>query len=196
MAPKVVRFVSREDRLTRSAAEAMREQFLLFPASALSPATREEVLNALARLALPDTEQQVWPGGFAMWSRVQMAAVWDAVRALPPQDRPHLVRHALDLVLLNLRHDTGEVMLKRAEFAAAMGCGPEHVSRVMATLERMGVIRRERRATEGVRGRGNVVYFINPHVAWNGSLSIRREEAAASSPPLLALVHNSAKSSK
>jgi hypothetical protein len=32
------------------------------------------------------------------------------------------------------------------------------------------------------------VYFINPQVAWNGSLDIRKAEAAKSPTPLLRLV--------
>ena len=39
----------------------------------------------------------------------------------------------------------------------------------MGTLERMGVIRRERRKVAGMQGRGMAVYSINPHVGWNGS---------------------------
>jgi hypothetical protein len=33
-----------------------------------------------------------------------------------------------------------------------------------------------------------VVYFINPHVAWNGSLELRKEEAAEMRQPSLKLV--------
>jgi len=48
----------------------------------------------------------------------------------------------------------------------------------------MGVIRRERRKIEGVRGPGMAVYFINPHVAWNGSLDVRKTQAAETQPPM------------
>jgi hypothetical protein len=58
----------------------------------------------------------------------------------------------------------------------------------MGTLEQMGVIRRERRRVEGMQGRGMAVYFINPYVAWNGSLEIRKEEAAQVIQPSLRLV--------
>jgi hypothetical protein len=54
----------------------------------------------------------------------------------------------------------------------------------MGTLEKMGVIRRERRKIEGMRGPGVAAYFINPHVAWNGSLDIRKERANATRPPM------------
>ena len=123
-----------------------------------------------------------------MLSRTQTAAIWDAIRALSPDDRPNQVRHAFDLVLLNLRQDTGEVMLTRDQLAERIGCARENVSRIMGTLERMDVIRRERRRIEGVQGRGVAVYFINPHVAWNGSLDARKAEAAEAKPPLLTLM--------
>ena len=58
----------------------------------------------------------------------------------------------------------------------------------MGTLERMGVIRRERRRVEGMQGRGMAVYFINPHVAWNGSLDVRRAEAKDTKAPTLTLM--------
>lgn len=123
-----------------------------------------------------------------MLSRVQGAAIWDAIRKLPAALRPHQVRHAFDLVLLNLRQDTGEVMLTRDQIAEQIGCSPANVSRIMGTLESMDIIRRERRQIEGVRGRGMAVYFINPHVAWNGSLEIRKREADEAKPPLLTLM--------
>ncbi len=123
-----------------------------------------------------------------MLSRDQTAAVWDAIRALPADDRPNQVRHAFDLVLLNLRQDTGEVMLTRDQLAERRGCAPNQISRIMSTLERMGVVRRERRRIEGVQGHGMAVYFINPHVAWNGSLDVQKAEATDTKPLVLTLV--------
>jgi len=112
-----------------------------------------------------------------MLSRDQVAAIWDAIRALPGGNRRNKVLHAFDLVLLNHSQDTGEVMLTRDQFAEKISCAPKNVSTIMGTLERMGVIRRERRRVEGIQGPGMAVYFINPHVAWNGSLDVRKVEA-------------------
>jgi len=140
--------------------------------------------HALQKAARPDTTEGLWPGGFTMLSRMQTAAIWDAIRELPSDDRPNQVRHAFDLVLLNLRQDTGEVLLTRDQLAERIGCASKHVSTIMGTLEKMGVIRRERRKIEGMQGRGIAVYFINPHVAWNGSLDVRKAQAADTQPPL------------
>lgn len=187
-AATVVRFASKRERMTREAAASLAGALAEFPEEQVPPWARASLLNALHRLTKPDAEEGLWPGGFTMLSRTQTAAVWDAIRKLPPEDRPQQVRHAFDLVLLNLRQDTGEVMLTREQFAQQLGTAPRHVSTVMGVLERIGVIRRERRRIEGVQGPGMAVYFINPHVAWNGSLEGRRQEAADVAPPLLRLM--------
>jgi predicted transcriptional regulator len=110
---------------------------------------------------------------------------------LPSDDGPNQVRHAFDLV--NLRQDTGEVLLTRDQLAEEIDCAPKNVSTIMGTLEKMGVIRRERRKIEGMQGRGIAVYFINPHVAWNGSLDARNAQAADTWPPMqLELLHGGA----
>lgn len=127
-----------------------------------------------------------------MISREQTALVWDTIRRLPPERRPDEVRHAFDLVLLNLRTDTGEVMLTRDELAEKMATHPDNVSRVMGTLEEMGVVRRERRRVAGLRGPGMAVYFLNPHVGWAGDLDLRQKKAKEATPPLLRLIEGKA----
>lgn len=191
---QVVRLRSKRQQTERDEAAAAAAQLSLLSADLLGqlPSNAQQAISravgALQRHARPDTEEGLWPGGYTMLSRTQTAAIWDAIRALSPDDRPNQVRHAFDLVLLNLRQDTGEVMLTRDQLAERIGCARENVSRIMGTLERMDVIRRERRRIEGVQGRGVAVYFINPHVAWNGSLDARKAEAAEAKPPLLTLM--------
>jgi len=197
---QLTRLRTKQQHSEREASAALAEQMALLPPELLAQLPGEarmaisRATHALQRHARPSTEQGLWPGGFTMLSRDQTATVWDAIRALPADDRPNHVRHAFDLVLLNLRQDTGEVMLTRDQLAKRIGCAPNHVSRIMGTLERMGVIRRERRRIEGVQGRGMAVYFINPHVAWNGSLDVRKAEAAETRPPVLALVQGKQRS--
>ena len=191
---QVVRLQAKEQRTQRETASSLAEQLRQLPDELLDQlpgGVRLAISRAtygLHRHARPDTEEGLWPGGFTMLSRAQTKAIWDAIRALPADERPGHVRHAFDLVILNLRQDTGEVMLTRDQLAEEIGCDPNHVSNVMGTLERMGVIRRERRRIDGMRGPGVAVYFVNPHVAWNGSLDARKEEAAEVKPPLLTVM--------
>lgn len=69
------------------------------------------------------------------------------------------------------------MLLTRDQLAEEIGCAPKHVSTINGNAGKMGVIRRERRKIEGMQGRGVAVYFINPHVAWNGSLDVRKAQA-------------------
>lgn len=188
MGAKVVRFRAKSDLAARDTCALLADQIRELPETQMPAFARAQLLNALQRVTQPDAEQSIWQGGFAMLSRLQTAAVWDAIRRLPASSRPNQVRHAFDLVVLNLRQDTGEVMLTRDQLAEQIGTAPRNISTIMGTLERMGVLRRERRRIEGVQGPGVAVYFINPHVAWNGSLEVRREEAEETTPPLLTVM--------
>jgi DNA-binding IscR family transcriptional regulator len=40
------------------------------------------------------------------------------------------------LVLLNLRQDTGEILVTRDQLAERIGCAPKNVSTIMGTLEK------------------------------------------------------------
>jgi len=196
---QIVRLTTRQQRSGQEEAAQAAEQLSLLSEELLKHLPGEarlalsKITHALQKAARPDTTEGLWPGGFTMLSRMQTAAIWDAIRALPSDDRPNQVRHAFDLVLLNLRQDTGEVLLTRDQLAEEIDCAPRSVSTIMGTLEKMGVIRRERRKIEGVRGPGMAVYFINPHVAWNGSLAARKAQAAETRPPIqLELLHGGA----
>jgi len=184
---EVKRFVPQSQRVLLEVAASIEEQLRLFPETQLPEQPREALLNALHRFTR-NPDESLWPGGYSMLSRTQTAAIWDAIRKLPPEKRPNHVRHAFDLALLNLRQDTGEIMLTRDQLAAEIGCAPKNVSTIMGTLEEMGVVLRKRRKVEGLQGPGMAVYFVNPHVAWNGSLEIRQREAAKHKPPLLKLM--------
>jgi DNA-binding Lrp family transcriptional regulator len=123
-----------------------------------------------------------------MLSRDQTAYVWSEIRKLKGKDRPIQVRDAFITLMLNIRQDTGECVLTREEIAERIGCAPSSVSRIMSTLERMGVLRRDLTRVEGMRGRGVVTYVVDANVGWNGSLDIRKVEAAKSVKPSLKLV--------
>ncbi|MBF0459703.1 MAG: helix-turn-helix domain-containing protein [Nitrospirae bacterium] len=112
-----------------------------------------------------------------MLSPAQCLAVWDAIRALPSEDRPQQVRHLFDLVITHIEVNTGLVTLTREELAKLIGTEPKHISTMMGTLEDLGVISRERVKVAGMRGAGVARYRVNAHVAWNGKLEIRAEKA-------------------
>ena len=182
---EVKRFIPKEQRVKANVAADIASKIGLFDLDQLPEQPREAMLNALHRHIHDPNSEGLWPGGFTMLSRTQTAAIWKAIRQLPPDARPGHVRHAFDLALLNLRQDTGEIMLTRDQLAEEIGCSVANVSRVMGTLEDLGVIRRERRKVDGMQGRGMAVYFVNPHVAWNGDLTLCKRRAAETSPPLL-----------
>jgi Crp-like helix-turn-helix domain len=189
---EVKRFISKSQRVLLDVAASIEEQLRLFPEDQLPEQPREALLNALHRFTR-NPDESLWPGGYSMLSRTQTAVIWDAIRKLDADKRPGQVRHAFDLALLNLRQDTGEIMLTRDQLAAEIGCTPNHISRIMGTLEDMGVVIRKRRKVDGMQGPGMAVYFLNPHVAWNGNLEIRQREATKHKPPLLRLMEGAEK---
>lgn len=190
---QIVRLRTMQQKAEQAAASELAELLRQLPEALLRQLPGEtrvaisRATHGLQRHSRPD--EGIWPGGFNMLSREQTKLAWNAIRALPSSKRPHQVRHAFDLVLLHLRQDTGEVMLSREQIAEEIGCAPKHVSTIMGTLEQLGIIRRERERIDGMKGRGVARYFVNAHVAWNGSLEARKKEAAKSSPPSLRLVH-------
>ena len=189
---EVKRFIPKQQQVKAEAAADIAATIGLFDLDQLPEQPREAMLNALHRFTHDANVEGLWPGGFTMLSRTQTAAIWKAIRQLPADARPNHVRHAFDLALLNLRQDTGEIMLTRDQLAAEIGCAPRSVSTIMGTLEQMGVITRQRRKIDGVQGRGMAVYFVNPHVAWNGDLTTRKREAAKTNPPLLKIMEGGA----
>ena len=102
---QVVRLRTKEQRTQREAAASLAEQLRQLPNELLGqlPGTIRlaisQATHGLHKHARPDTEEGLWPGGFTMLSRTQTKAIWDAIRALPADDRPGQVRHAFDLVI-------------------------------------------------------------------------------------------------
>lgn len=136
---------------------------------------RQGYLRSLSRQARDD-DAAIWPGGYDMFSRRQMEYVRIELRKLGRHDRRQDVYDAFLLLIGNIERDTGEIQLSRQEFAEKLGILPRNVSSVMSTLERIGVVRRERE--------GRVVtYYVNANVAWNGDLSLRKVEAAKAPVP-------------
>lgn len=186
---EVKRFVSKAQRIGKEQLRQIEEMIDDLPEDVVPEHAKRDMRRAVHPYAR-DPDESLWPGGFSMFSLIQTAAIWDAIDKLPSDDRPRMVRRAFDQVLLNLAPNTGEIMLTRDQLAEKIGCHADHVSRIMGTLEIMGVVRRERQKIPGMKGRGVAVYFVNPHVAWNGKLEVRKQEAKRHTPPLLKLMES------
>ena len=83
------------------------------------------------------------------------------------------------------------VRTPRNNRAKLVRCSPSNLGTVIAALKKLKVITRtERRRIPGVQGPGEVVYFVNARLAWNGTLHDREEEARKVVPLALKLVHS------
>jgi DNA-binding transcriptional ArsR family regulator len=172
----VRRLPTREEVRRRKVANALIAEQRAIPfedMELLSPQVKyasQQLVRALSRDSR-DQDASLWPGGYDMFSRRQMEYVRKELRKLGRHDRRQDVYDAFLLLIGNIERDTGEITLSRKEFADELGILPRNLSSVMGTLERIGVVRRER------EGR-MVTYYVNANVAWNGDLDLRKVEAA------------------
>lgn len=120
-------------------------------------------------------------------NRVQVKAALNAIHTLGSSTRPKQVLNAFDLVVLNLRENTGEVMLTRYQLAQGIGCSLANVRHIMCTLVHLGVVIRERRCIKGKRGSGITIYFVNPHIAWKGDFLAFKVKTTELKPPFPSL---------
>lgn len=169
----IKKLVTKKELLNKDQARNLEEQLLLFPDDQLPKEAKRVILNTLYQIKERDK-----PNGwiFTMISREQIGIISKKIRKLEPKMRPVQTRDVFMQILINMRQDTGEIMQTRQEIAEEINVHPNDVSFVMRNLENMGVVRKEYHKIEGVRGRGMVVYFVNPGVAWNGSLETREQE--------------------
>lgn len=114
-----------------------------------------EAVEALERLAHTFAEpSNNWT--FVMISPAQNKAVVDWLAR--NSRRPIAAVRLWATLFGQLRMDTGEILLRRAKLAEAIGIAPKHLSEIMTELESINAIRRER---DGRRVR----YFMNANVA-------------------------------
>ena len=162
------RFIPKSERIAKAKADKARQGIL---ALGLPESATEDMMITISRHesggVLPS-----WK--FNMIELRQCLAVWEAIRHMP---LPDLTRRVFDYVLTHVEPNTGAVTLTREELAQRCETEPRNVSTVMTELESHKVIFRRRLKVAGMRGRGPVRYYLNPHVAWNGKLEIRTEEA-------------------
>jgi DNA-binding transcriptional regulator YhcF (GntR family) len=140
------------------------------PASVTFPMLRELQKRAAPRQGKPTRTP------FVMITPETITRTAGAIRDLPGKDRPHTVALAFMNCVGALDWDNGHILLSRDELAERVGVDVAHVGKAMNVLVRMGVVLKTYESVPGMRGRGRVVYSINPHVAWKGD---GREEAKA-----------------
>lgn len=88
-------------------------------------------------------------------------------------DGPFYAHVARGAAILAIGHVTRPVLDHAA--GEAVGIRPAEVSAIMGELARCNAIFTERRRVEGVRGPGQVLYFMNKHVAEYGSRATEEE---------------------
>lgn len=169
---KIVKFSSKQRQFEQQQTAELQEQLLLYPSDQLPRREKRTILNKLSQNL---DKNDCW--AFTMFSKKQVIKLGKSIKKLPPSMRPHQTYEIFIHILLNIHQDTGEVALTREEIAEELEISPENISRIMKTLEAMGVIRKEYEKVAGMRGRGIVVYYVNPDVAWNGSLESRKQES-------------------
>lgn len=86
----------------------------------------------------------------------------------------------------HLGFETQQIEATRDQLADAVGTRPKVVSTIMTELESIGAISRRVEKVPGLRGRGRVVYFMNPLVGTH--LPGPQREAAQRTAPLLRIV--------
>ena len=149
----------------------------------------ERARQALAEIDMPKEARAVLdnalyqitniPGAravFTMISNDQFRYVTRKIAELPDVGKTLLIWNT---ALTYVRQDTGEILANREQLSHETNTRPEHVSRAMSELEKIGAIIKSK------RGR-NVVYSVNPHVAWNGGYGARLE--AMRTAPRLRLI--------
>ena len=149
----------------------------------------EKARLALADIDMPEEARAVLdnalysitntPGAraiFTMISNDQFRYVSKMIASGPDAGKTLLV---WNVAVTRVRQDTGEILATRDQLAEDTGTNPDEVSRAMTQLSNIGAILKSK------RGR-NVVYKVNPHVAWNGSEGAR--VAACRTAPKLQLI--------
>lgn len=177
----IMKFVPKEIRLHKEQAETARQHILNLP---IPEKAMEEMLVTIRRFEDGHDIEQQW--NFNMISPKQCLEVWNAIHDHCP--RPVETRRVFDLVITHLEPNTGIVTLTRDEIAELIDTPPRNVSTAMGWLEDVNVIVRQRVKVPGMRGPGKARYRLNPHIAWNGRLNIRKEQAEQQELPLLQIV--------
>lgn len=172
----IVELMTKPERLRQDQAETLRQALLPFAAQ-----MPDAVRALVGHIDRQTASRNRWP--FVMLNPSQNRAVVDFL--LDHSKRPRVAGKLWALCFENLQIDTGEIMLSRQQIAEALKAALPTVSTVMSELVAFGAITRTREKVTGVKGMGNVRYFMNPRVGT--CLSGReRDDAQDAAPALLA----------
>lgn len=131
-------------------------------------------------------------GAYSMIQNFQFERCLDALDRLPASCRPRDVVRVFMRVIPNLVPGSGRLNLSREQIAEKLNMHPAHVSKALSVLVRLEILTREVVREDGMRGPGRAVFFINPHVGWNGPLELQAAAQSKRVPPLLKLAEASA----
>jgi len=178
MSATISRLVTQPECLEAETAAELRQLVTNFPG--LPERARGEIVAAIDRRT---AARHAWT--FVMLSPEQNAFV---VRELRQRSSRKVMALALWGELFTvLDRRTNEIGATREELAVRIDATPNDVTRIMSELVRIGAIERRRVPTQGVRGKGRVVYAMNPNVATQLSGPAREEAQDASKRHLVAL---------
>lgn len=191
MSASLHRLLTRPERLRRDEGDSLRQALLPFiDDPAASPQMVQAGRQMLAEVARLTASSNRW--AFVMISPVQFGAV---VRHLRLNSvRPAVAVDLWTMCFRFLIPETGEVLLRREQFADELGVAPGVVSKLMSELVAFGAVRRERERIDGVRGPGVVRYFVNPNAGTH--LGGQQRDAAQAAAPVLELVGGTARPSE
>jgi hypothetical protein len=129
----------------------------------MSPEVLDELSNKL--YSLTQVPNRRW--SFIMISQQQFRDVSLAISKMPHGGKTLLL---WTIIVTYIRQDTGELLVDRDELAKTTNTLPDNVSRSLTELVKIGALIRIK------RGR-RTVYFMNPHVCWNGTEGARQAAA-------------------
>jgi hypothetical protein len=166
------RLRTKRQRLRKEQAQALRQMILEFEG------VPDHATKAI--IATIDRETAAENGWtFVMLSPAQNRAVVNWLLEHADRRREALALWAL--LFEHLDRHTGMILLTRDEIAEQVGTHPNNISEIMADLESIGAISRQRERVAGMRGPGVVRYFMNPAVGTHLVGQMRDEAQAKAS---------------
>lgn len=151
------------------------------PRGCLTCAQIDELQRLTATWVMPEDDRTAWSAIYRSLTKDSKRGLpfvrilkdhWlDVVQSIkrPAVKCPDLALRVLSIAVGHVEQGTGEIRFNRVDFAKAVGAHPDNISRVMTDLVRLHALRREGHGSHSV-------YFIDPHIGWNGT-EVARQDA-------------------